>query len=87
MIAFYDDPVTGERKISIVILFYSRREGDSFHLEKLHMTEKESPIEIVEMEMEMSRFLKKGVTKITRDGKWGLCISQKWGGAIFLKDS
>merc|ERR1712013_375693 len=45
-----------------------RREGDSFHLEKLHMTEKESPIEIVEMEMEMSRFLKKGVTKITRDG-------------------
>ena len=51
------------------------------------MTEKESPIEIVEMEMEMSRFLKKGVTKITRDGKWGLCITQKWGGTIFLKDS
>ena len=87
MIAFYDDPVTGERKIFLVKLFDARREGDSFHLEKLHMTEKESPIEIVEMEMEMSRFLKKGVTKITRDGKWGLCITQKWGGTIFLKDS
>jgi len=44
------------------------KEGDSFHLEKLHMTEKETPIEIVEMEMELSRFLKKGVTKITRKG-------------------
>ena len=87
MIAFYDGPVTGERKIFLVKLFDTRREGDSFHLEKLHMTEKESPIEIVEMEMEMARFLKKGVTKITRDGKWGLCITQKWGGTIFLKDS
>ena len=44
------------------------KDGDSFHLEKLHMTEKETPIEIVEMEMELSRFLKKGVTKITREG-------------------
>lgn len=87
MIAFYDDPVTGERKIFLAKLFDTRREGDSFHLEKLHMTEKESPIEIVEMEMEMSRFLKKGVTKITRDGTWGLCITQKWAGTIFLKDS
>ena len=34
------------------------------------MTEKETPIEIVEMEMELSRFLKKGVTKITREGDW-----------------
>ena len=32
------------------------------------MTEKETPIEIVEMEMELSRFLKKGVNKITREG-------------------
>ena len=87
MIAFYDDPVTGERKILLAKLFDTRREGDSFHLEKLHMTEKESPIEIVEMEMEMSRFLKKGVTKITRDGTWGLCITQKWCGTIFLKES
>merc|ERR1712168_564105 len=45
-----------------------RKEGESFHLEKLHMTEKETPIEIVEMEMEVSGFLKKGVTKITREG-------------------
>ena len=45
----YDDPVTGERKIFLAKLFDTRREGDSFHLEKLHMTEKESPIEIVEM--------------------------------------
>jgi len=44
-----------------------RKEGDSFHLEKLHMTEKETPIEIVEMEMELSKFLKKGVSKITRE--------------------
>jgi len=42
-------------------------EGDSFHLEKLHITEKETPIEIVEMEMELSKFLKKGVSKITRE--------------------
>ena len=47
------------------------------------MTEKESPIEIVEMEMEMSRFLKKGVTKITLDGTWGRCITQKWVGPFF----
>ena len=87
MIAFYYDPSQAKERFSIVKLFYSRREGDSFHLEKLHMTEKESPIEIVEMEMEMSRFLKKGVTKITRDGTWGLCSTQKWGGTIFLKDS
>ena len=45
-----------------------RKEGENFHLEKLHMTEKETPIEIVEMEMEVSGFLKKGVTKITREG-------------------
>merc|ERR1712212_297699 len=45
-----------------------RKEGENFHLEKLHMTEKETPIEIVEMEMELSGFLKKGVTKITREG-------------------
>ena len=32
------------------------------------MTEKETPIEIVEMEMELSKFLKKGVSKITREG-------------------
>ena len=48
MIAFYDDPVTGVTKIFLAKLFDTRREGDSFHLEKLHMTEKESPIEIVE---------------------------------------
>ena len=28
----------------------------------------ETPIEIVEMEMEVSRLLKKGLTKITREG-------------------
>ena len=67
----------------LVKLFDIRREGDNFHLEKLHMTEKESPIEIVEMEMEMSRFLKKGITKITRDGKWGLCITQSGVGPYF----
>ena len=87
MIVFYNDPVTGERKIFLAKLFDTRREGDSFHLEKLHMTEMESPIEIVEMEMEMSRFLKKGVTKITRDGTRGLCITQKRDGTIFLKES
>ena len=80
-------PSQAKERFFLAKLFDARREGDSFHLEKLHMTEKESPIEIVEMEMEMSRFLKKGVTKITRDGKWGLCITQEWGGAIFLKDS
>merc|ERR1712212_938410 len=45
-----------------------RKEGENFHLEKRHRTEKETPIEIVEMEMEVSGFLKKGVTKITREG-------------------
>ena len=53
MIIFYDDPLTGERRIFLAKLFDARREGNSFHLEKLHMTEKESPIEIVEMEMEI----------------------------------
>ena len=47
------------------------------------MTEKESPIEMIEMEMEVSRFLKKGITKITRDGKWGLCITQSGVGPYF----
>ena len=32
------------------------------------MGEKETPIEIVQMEMELKSFLKKGVTKITREG-------------------
>ena len=54
---------------SVVLSYFAlRKEGDSFHLEKLHMTEKETPIEIVEMEMELSKFLKKGVSKITREG-------------------
>ena len=54
--------------ILAVVICALSKDGDSFHLEKLHMTEKETPIEIVEMEMELSRFLKKGVTKITREG-------------------
>jgi len=32
------------------------------------MGEKETPIEIVQMEMELKNFLKKGVSKITREG-------------------
>merc|ERR1712181_62648 len=45
-----------------------RKEGDSFHLENLRMGEKETPIEIVQMEMELKNFLKKGVSKIPREG-------------------
>ena len=80
--------------ISPVFLLSLRKEGESFHLEKLHMTEKETPIEIVEMEMEVSGFLKKGVTKITREGGFKddhpnqlAHISLGWGGHSGIVES
>ena len=58
------------------------------------MTEKETPIEIVEMEMEVSGFLKKGVTKITREGGFKddhpnqlAHISLGWGGHSGIVES
>merc|ERR1712176_474590 len=51
-----------------MITILLQQEGGNLKQIKFHMTEKEAPLEIIEMEHEMTQFLKKGLTKINREG-------------------